>query len=69
MRTDEVGALVGEATRAGGAGQFGQQPLGLPGQFGRLGRGLVGHGSAQRGITGEGVDVAFLDAVEPQTEG
>lgn len=66
---DEVGALVGEACFARNLRQFGQQPVGLPHQVSRLRRGLVGDCAAQFGIAGERVDVAFLDTVEPQTEG
>ena len=42
--------------------------MGLAGQFGGVGRGFVGDLATQRGIAGEGVDVALFDAVEPQTE-
>ena len=69
VRADEVGTLVGETPGARDVGQLGELSVRLPGQFGRLGRGFVGHRPAQFGIAGEGVDVAFLDTVEPQTEG
>ena len=48
--------------------QLGQQPLGLPGQVGGVGCRLGRHQAAQRGVSGKGVDVAFLDPVEAQTE-
>ena len=65
MRGDVVGPLGVEAV---GAGQLGDQPLGLAGQVGGVGRRLGRDDGPQRGIAGEGVDVALLDAVEPQTE-
>jgi hypothetical protein len=47
---------------------LGGQPLGLQRQVGGIGRGLVAYLLAQPRVTGERVDVAFLDPVEAQTE-
>ena len=68
VRGDEVGPLLREHRVAGQLGELGQQSVGLPGQLGRIGRGFVGDCPAQRGRTGVGVDVALLDAVEPQAQ-
>jgi hypothetical protein len=65
---DEVGTVVGESTGARDVRQGGEQTLGLGGQAGRIGCRLVGDLAAQPCVAGEGVDVAFLDPVEPQTE-
>ena len=62
---DELGtARVPVGARA----QFGQQPVGLTGQVGGLRSRLVGDRTPQFGVSGEGVDVAFLDPVEAQPE-
>ena len=71
MGAEVVGARVVEARRAVGARhvrQLGEQPVGLPGQVSGVGSRFGCNGLPQRGVTGEGVDVAFLDPVEPQAE-
>jgi hypothetical protein len=60
--------LSADGIEAVGARHLRGQVLGLARQFDRIGRGLVLHLMTQRGVTGEGVDVAFLDPVEAQTE-
>ena len=54
-------------SRRGTSGSAASRRSALRGRH-RLRRGLVGDLSAQGQVTGEGVDVALLDAVEPQTE-
>ena len=68
MGADETGPLLGEPRTAGDARKCGQQPPGLGRQLGRLRRRFARDHSAQPVVAGEGVDVAVLDAVEPQTE-
>jgi hypothetical protein len=63
MARDVVAARRIEVVR-----NLGQQTLGLDGQVGRIGRGLVLHLAAQVRVACVGVDVAFLDPVEAQTD-
>ncbi len=49
-------------------GEFGQQPLGLAGQVGGVRLRLGSDRALEGGVTGERVDVAFLDSVEAQSE-
>lgn len=63
MRGDVVGPVTIQVV-----GNLGQQPLGLPGQVCRVGCRFVGDLTAQRRVAREGVDIALLDPVEPQTE-
>ena len=65
VSADEIGTpLFQIAARV----QFAQQPVGLTGEFGGLRSRLVGHRTPQFGVSGEGVDIAFLDPVEAQPE-
>ncbi len=48
--------------------QFAQQSVGLTGEGGGIRSRLVGHRTPQFGVSGEGVDIAFLDPVEAQPE-
>ena len=48
--------------------QLGLQTFGVTNQLGRLGSRFGSHTAPQGGVTGERVDVAFLDPVEAQSE-
>ena len=64
----QMGGDVGGAVGIQVVGYLGEQPLRLSGQVRRVGRGFVRARLTQRRVAGEGVDVAFLDPVEAQTE-
>ena len=71
MSTQVVDARLVESTECTAARHIWQrrdQSPSLADQVGRVRRGFGQHRLAQRRITGEGIDVTGLDAVEAQTE-